>query len=623
MASILSFLHIFTVIACGFLALGQLTNGLSSWDQTVLRSNLHGDHQQPFEPWPHFEENQWSKSGTVPSHEQQLDEAEIRETLHNLLYAIEVMQNEYFQIWVGTWPSSIDWTAAVLGHQVSQTLKSLTSTPKELLYSSLPSTSTDTTLVENALLHENLINRYFHHTSAFYYGENAFSLRNQANDDMLWVVLGWLENIKFQNLHSNLHFTASTNQDNRFSSWHGTQFRLPAAHRARLFYDLASKGWNSTLCGGGMIWSPYLLPYKNAITNELFISASIGMYLYFPGDTIDAPFLSTSSGNTSKPTGSRSTHDPAHLSTAIEAYRWLQESEMISIPSGLYADGFHIHGYEGPQNPGTGKCDELNPMVYTYNQGVVLTGLRGLWIATNDANYLRDGHDLINNVISATGWPSTVDQSFAGLGRGGVLEEFCDAKGDCSQNGHTFKGIFFLHLAEFCQKLTPEDISLILELDKDRDGPIDGSDHLIDELNEARRRAFSQHQVQCSFYYDWIQHNAEAALVTRNENGKFGMWWGRPYPDLTADHKIIQDLVGILPEGATDYRNENQSYASQPQILRNRKDGQERLNFIQGDVNDRGRGRTVETQSGGLAVVRALYQWQITPGLKRSQMKIQ
>ena len=45
-----------------------------------------------------------------------------------------------------------------------------------------------------------------------------------------------------------------------------------------------------------MSWNPYLEPYKNAITNELFISASIGMYLYFPGDDNDSPF-------SRKPTG--------------------------------------------------------------------------------------------------------------------------------------------------------------------------------------------------------------------------------------------------------------------------------------------------------------------------------
>lgn len=33
------------------------------------------------------------------------------------------------------------------------------------------------------------------------------------------------------------------------------------------------------------------------------------------------------------------------------------------------------------------------------------------------------------------------------------------------------------------------------------------------------------------------------------------------------------------------------------------------------DYNDRGRGRTVETQSGGIAVLRALYQWKTTASL--------
>src|SRR5947208_3880087 len=32
--------------------------------------------------------------------------------LEELHYALETMQTNYFEIWLGTWPNSIDWTAA-------------------------------------------------------------------------------------------------------------------------------------------------------------------------------------------------------------------------------------------------------------------------------------------------------------------------------------------------------------------------------------------------------------------------------------------------------------------------------------------------------------------------------
>jgi hypothetical protein len=99
---------------------------------------------------------------------------------------------------------------------------------------------------------------------------------------------------------------------------------------------------------------------------------------------------------------------------------------------------------------------------------------------------------------------------------------------------------------------------------------------------------------RCRAYGSWIEHNAQAALMTRDSDGKFGSWWGRPYRQLEAD-----DIVGssIIPVDATDYRNFGDSEPSA-------------AGFRPKDYNDRGRGRTVETQSGGIAVLRALYQWQ-------------
>lgn len=552
------------------------------------------------------------------------DLASIRATLCDLIYALDVMQDEYFEHWLGTWPTSIDWTAAVLGTQVSAALSSLTSTPQDILVS-----LSGDGLARDALAYENLINRYFDQVSAFYFGENAFSLRNQAFDDMLWVVLGWLESIKFQNLHSDLHYSSDSARNSTVDRpWHGTQLRVPAAHRARLFYELASQGWDNVLCGGGMVWSPYLTPYKNAITNELFISASIGMYLYFPGDPIDSPYLAR--GNL----GEGSVHDPEYLDAAIKGYQWLKDSNMTGF-GGLYADGFHIRGWKSSREPGTRKCDVLNTMVYTYNQGVILSGLRGLWLATADQDYLRDGHDLIAKVIRATGWPDTSSTSWAGLGRGGVLEEICDASGDCSQNSHTFKGIFFHHFTEFCRPLRPEEERLLVEF-ADPEDP----------YAEHRQSVFAWHQARCRSYRAWIEHNAQAALVTRDDQGKFGMWWGRPYPDV---YPNITEMASPLPAGAVDYRNHGamaeeteqlsglmRVQSDQSSVMGSTEMNQRRLGIFATetrahhhnndqqyperarnplDVNDRGRGRTVETQSGGLAVVRALYQWKISPSL--------
>ncbi|EEH48353.2 uncharacterized protein PADG_04437 [Paracoccidioides brasiliensis Pb18] len=560
--------------------------------------------------------------GSEPQKRIQADGAPT-DTLKKLLDALDVMQSSYFEIWEGTWPTSIDWTAAVLATHVSATLSALSTNLGAVLNDSQPVAAGGFTTPKSepfdTLVYENLINHYFLQLSTFYFGENAFSLRMQAYDDMLWVVLDWLENIKFQNTHSNLYYSSySKANESLQSSWYGTEFRRPAAHRARLFYELASQGWDTALCNGGMIWSPYLEPYKNAITNELFISASIGMYLYFPGDDIDSPLASrSSSGVISKP------HNPDYLNSAITAYRWLRNSNMTT-KNGLYADGFHINGWVDKPNPGTKKCDVLDTMVYTYNQGVILSGARGLWLATGDKSYLEDAHQLIENVLKATGWPDTSNQEWQGLGRAGVLEDVCDSSGTCSQNGHTFKGIFFHHFAEFCRRISPEEEQFLSSsLHKQ-----------TAKYSPPGRQDYDWHQEKCAAYYSWIKHNAQASYMTKNEQGKFGMWWGKQYPYNDTD----SNQISPLPEGAIDRMNEGPFSGDGDEPYHHPKVGTHDEICVRGhrmspveekkkketsvidpdnvdlafskDVNDRGRGRTVESQSGAVAVLRALYQWE-------------
>lgn len=521
------------------------------------------------------------------------------------LSAIDVMEAHFFSVHHGTWPEAIDWTAAVMGTQVSSSLSVMSE------YSGLSKLE-----ASHLCSHENTINRYFTQVASFYFGENAFSIRTQAYDDMLWVVLGWLESIKFINLHSNLHYAQSPSQSlrgSRNSSWYARQFIPQFAHRARLFYDLASKGWDTTLCGGGMIWNPHLAPYKNAITNELFITASVAMYLYFPGDDNTSPFSNPFSSTTAFQENTKEqaippakARDDQYLHNAVEGYEWLKNSGMRNT-AGLYVDGFHIRGWRGGRrgSNGTEQCDLRDEKVYTYNQGVILSGLRGLWEATGHLDYLEDGHELIKDVIKATGWDNRgTDHKdrWAGLGRNGVLEEQCDRSGSCSQDGQTFKGIFFHHLTLFCSPLPSDD-------DDTPDRPW---------LGDIVTRAL--HQQSCDGYGAWVKQNARAASVTRDENGEFGEWWGRPSRRKEGqDNDEELDFEAPPTNQGTDYRNEgvpideiwrltgsdHRAYIGHPNVEKPVTDVWQRA---AADVNDRGRGRTVETQSGGVAVLRAAWK---------------
>ena len=570
-----------------------------SFTLSIQQGGLHSLEGEPTAQQPlqehsgHLAELGFSQQLTVHAGEDVIREDDYSGQSHvnsstytALIDALEVMQSHFFEISVGIWPHAIDWTAAVMGTQVSATLSSMTEYSKSL------TTNLSTPSPDESRDHENLINRYFTQITSFYFGENAFSLRTQAYDDMLWVVLGWLEAIKFIDLHSSLHYSLKSYEQNNSSQWYARQFIPQYAHRAHVFYNLASKGWDTSLCGGGMTWNPYLAPYKNAITNELYIAASIGMYLHFPGDCNNSPFV------VQKDLPPAKAHDVQYLENAVEAYKWLKGSGMRN-EQGLYVDGFHIKGWRGGRNGsnGTEKCDLRDESVYTYNQGVLLSGLRGLWVATSSRQYLLDGHELVQSVIAATGWEDKDTERkwrWAGLGRGGIMEDQCDWSGTCSQNAQTFKGIFFHHLTLFCSPL-----------------PKGHDDSAL-------------HQQSCDGYADWIRHNAFAAYITRDEKGEFGEWWGRPTPKEDEDDDIAH--VERSKSAGTDYRNEG---VPRDQVWRLPEDDvmyrpwkygkeeydEERWEGVMGaesphqrDINDRGRGRTVETQSGGIAVLRALWK---------------
>ncbi|ETS74829.1 hypothetical protein PFICI_13313 [Pestalotiopsis fici W106-1] len=567
------------------------------------------------------------------------------DVLSELLDSIGVMQDDYFAPWLGTWPTSIDWTGAVMGTHVSGTLRSFTAALDAVRSSGDP--------VEDWKLKENLIENYFTQVVSYYFGENDFEIRMEAYDDILWVVLGWLEAVRFVREHTALHYqletqrkgldsqsTGSVGEILRNQTWHGNLWIPAFSHRARVFWDLAAKGWDTELCGGGMTWNPRLLPYKNAITNELFIAGSISMYLYFPGDDNTAPFSQARTSRDAQGTEARQqvARDPKYLQAAVDGYKWLVNSNMTDT-QGLFTDGFHISGYANPASNNT-KCDERNDMVFTYNQGVVLTGQRGLWDATGALSYLLEGHLLIQNVINATGYdlkrdqprddyktlaPDTVPQWY-GLGRLGVIEDNCDASGTCSQDGQTFKGIFFHHLTYFCAPLSLPPPDLGREVDHD-----------------AFAAAQKSHTEACLSYAGWLRWNAEAALNTRDAAGKFGMWFtaglltnltSAAWPTVADQHVAGVDYrnygvpndttwqrpgdildpgakmpVGIPILPADESRQQPIDGAAAPRQALGVDEKVERESLAD-DPNNRGRGRTVETQGSGLALIRAY--WSIT-----------
>ncbi|KAJ7286921.1 glycoside hydrolase family 76 protein [Mycena rebaudengoi] len=165
------------------------------------------------------------------------------------------------------------------------------------------------------------------------------------------------------------------------------------------YYDIASEADETSYCGGGLFWNGDR-QYKNAITNELYMATSGHLY--------DV------------------TKDETYLTNLKKTWEWLKASKMVNS-NGLFDDGL----------TNDGACASTGPQ-WTYNQGVVLTGLAYLYKFTNDEQYLHEAYDIIDAIMETL----TVD---------GGLRELCetDTRNACNEDQQAFKGITMFFLARF------------------------------------------------------------------------------------------------------------------------------------------------------------------------------
>ncbi|UJR20146.1 hypothetical protein I4U23_023278 [Adineta vaga] len=195
-------------------------------------------------------------------------------------------------------------------------------------------------------------------------------------DDYQWWLLGWVQaysidpNIKYLN-------------------------------RAADIYDIVvNKAWNVTTCRGGIFWCPDK-SYKNAITNELFFTSTMRLHPY-------ASLL----------------HKPStyYLDWAVKQWQWFEQTHMINnnylINDGLTDD----------------TCLNNNQTTWTYNQGVILSGLALLANATNNVTLLNIAQNIADATIQHLTYPPS----------GQILKEPCEP--NCDNDQKLFKGIFIRHL---------------------------------------------------------------------------------------------------------------------------------------------------------------------------------
>lgn len=129
-------------------------------------------------------------------------------------------------------------------------------------------------------------------------------------------------------------------------------------------------------------------------------------------------------------------------------------------------------------------------MTWTYNQGILLSGLSGLYKFTGDEELIVAAEKLVDSVIASYLVPNET----------GVLVESCDPFRTCNQDQWMFKGIYFQHLGYFLEDLAG-----------------------LEELTVSTKKRLVQK------YSNFIQANACAVWdVARQKDGKIGNWWDGP-----------------------------------------------------------------------------------------------
>lgn len=171
--------------------------------------------------------------------------------------------------------------------------------------------------------------------------------------------------------------------------------------------------WTST-CGGGVQWATDK-PYKNAVTNELYLRLNASLHNRIDGDT-------------------------AYLQRAEDEWAWFRGSGMINS-GGTVNDGL------------TSACANNGDTTWTYNQGVILAGLAELHRATGDAAVLSSARTLADASTSSDY-----------LNPGGTLHEPYEPDGTgCTSDGDSFKGAYARGLGILDKELPDHPYSAYLD----------------------------------------------------------------------------------------------------------------------------------------------------------------
>jgi predicted alpha-1,6-mannanase (GH76 family) len=151
-------------------------------------------------------------------------------------------------------------------------------------------------------------------------------------------------------------------------------------NEAKAIFGDMTPAWDNT-CGGGLWWNSER-KYKNAVTNELFLLIAARLHRRAPNGTGDG----------------------SYYDWAFKEWNWFKGSGLINSSNGV--------------NDGLENCNSSGP-TWTYNQGIILSGLVEMWRINGDRAYLFEAEKIADHTINTQVYP------------GGILKEPGGAENIC------------------------------------------------------------------------------------------------------------------------------------------------------------------------------------------------
>jgi len=222
-------------------------------------------------------------------------------------------------------------------------------------------------------------------------GKKAWTCENYINDyydDEGWWALAWLDAFELT-------------EDKKYLDM------------ARVIFRDITNGWDEK-CNGGIYWKKGL-SYKSSISNELAMTLAARLHIHFP-ETV-----------------AKRTYEK----WAKDIWEWINSSQLTN-PQGQIRDGIRD------------DCS-ISQNVWTYNQGVLLSGLVYLHKITSYDAYQGYAHSIAEAAIK-----NMTDES-------GILVEMLCEPDRCNGDQDQFKGIFMRHLAalhKYDQRILYQDFML-------------------------------------------------------------------------------------------------------------------------------------------------------------------